>query len=54
MVERVEEELCEEVEAVNGFCYLGDGVDGSGGCGAAMAAGAGFGWVKFGECGELL
>ena len=48
------EELCEEVETVKGFCYLGDRVNASGGCEAAVTARARFGWVKFRECGELL
>ena len=48
------EELCEEVEKVRGFCYLGDRVNASGGCEAAVTARARIGWVKFKECGELL
>ena len=32
------EELCEEVETVRGFCYLGDGVNEGGGCEAAVTA----------------
>lgn len=48
------EELCNEVETVKGFCYLGDRVNASGGCEAAVTARARFGWVKFRECGELL
>ena len=53
LVEPVEE-LCEEVETVRGFCYLGDRVNASGGCEAAVTARARIGWVKFRECGELL
>ncbi|XP_068756631.1 uncharacterized protein [Montipora capricornis] len=53
LVEPVEE-LCEEIETVRGFCYLGDRVNASGGCEAAVIARAGIGWVKFRECGELL
>ena len=53
LVEPVEE-LCEEVETVRGFCYLGDRVNASGGCEAAMIAKARTGWVKFKECRELL
>ena len=45
-------ELCEEVESVRGFCYLGDRVNASGGC--VATAKARIGWVKFKECGELL
>ena len=32
------EELCEEMETVRGFCYLGDRVNASGGCKAAVTA----------------
>ena len=53
LVEPVEE-LCEEVETVRGFCYLGDRVNASGGCEAAVTAKARIGWVKFRECRELL
>ena len=52
LVEPVEE-LCEEVETVRGFCYLGDRMNASGGCKAAVTR-ARIGWVKFRECGELL
>ena len=48
------EELCEEVETLRGFCYLGDRVNASGGCKAAVTAGARIGWVKFKERRELL
>ena len=48
------EELCEEVETVRGFCYLGDRVNASVGCEAAVTARARIGWVKFRECRELL
>ena len=53
LVEPVEE-LCEEVETVRGFCYLGDRVNASSGCEAAVTARTIIGWVKFKECGELL
>ena len=48
------EEFCKEVETVKSFCYLGDRVNASGGCEAAVTARARIGWVKFKECGELL
>ena len=32
------EKLCDEVETVNGFCYLGDKLNSSSGCEAAVAA----------------
>ena len=44
------EKLCDEVETVNEFCYLGDRLNGSGGCEARVR----IGWVRFRECGELL
>ena len=39
---------------MRGFCYLGDRVNASGGCEAAITGRARIGWVKFKECGELL
>ena len=39
---------------MSGFCYLGDRVNASGGCEAAVTARARIGWVKFKECRELL
>ena len=48
------EELCEEVETVRGFCYLGDRMNASSGCEAAVTARVRIGWVKFKECRELL
>ena len=48
------EELGEEVETVKGFCYLGNRVNASGGCEAAVTARKRTGCVKFKECGELL
>ena len=46
--------LCDEVETVNGFCYLGDRLNASGGCEAAVTARIRIGWVRFRKCGELL
>ena len=48
------EELCEQVETVRDFCYLGGRENAGGGCEAAVTARARIGWVKFRECGELL
>ena len=53
LVEQVEE-LCEEAKTVRGFSYLGDRVNASGSCKAAVKARARIGWVNFKECGELL
>ena len=46
--------LCDEVETVKGFCYLGDRLNASGGCETAVTARVRIGWMKFRECGELL
>ena len=48
------EKLCDEVENVNGFCYLGDRLNAGGGCEAAVTARVRIGWMRFRECGELL
>ena len=46
--------LCDEVETVKGFCYLGDTLNASGGCEIAVTSRVRIGWMKFRECGELL
>ena len=46
------EKLCNEVEIVNGFCYLGDKLNASGGCEAIARVRIGF--VRFNECEEFL
>ena len=46
--------LCDGVETVNEFCYLGDKVITSGGCEAAVTARMRIGWIKFREFRELL
>ena len=46
------EKLCDEVETVNGFCYLGDRLNASGDCEAAVTTRVRT-WV-FRDCGELL
>ena len=48
------EKLYDEVEAVNGFCYLGNRLNSSGGCEAAVTARVRIGWARFRECGQLL
>ena len=45
---------CDEVETLKGFCYLGDRLNASGGCEAAVTARTRLGWKKFRECGEIL
>ena len=46
--------LCDEVETVSEFTYLGDRVSADGGCEAALTARTRCGLVMFRECGELL
>ena len=48
------EKLCDEVETVSEFTYLGDRVSASGGCEAAVTVRTRCGWVMFWEFGELL
>mgnify|MGYP001792919447 CR=1 FL=1 len=45
LVEPVKE-LCEVVETVRSYCYLGNRVNASGGCQAAVTARTRIGWVK--------
>ena len=49
-----EEKLCDEVEAVQEFAYLGDRVSAGGCCEAAVTVSTRCEWVKFRECSELL
>ena len=47
--------LCDDVETVNGFCYLGDRLNASVGCEAKFSARVSKNrLVIFKECGELL
>ena len=48
------EVLCDEVETVKEFCYLGDRLSASGGCETAVTSRVRIGWMKLRECGELL
>ena len=48
------EKLCDKVETVNGFCYLGDRLNASGGCEVALTTRVRIGWVRFRKCEELL
>ena len=48
------EKFCDEMETVNGFCYLGNRLKASSGCEAAVTARVKIGWVRFRECVELL
>ena len=42
------------MDTVNGFCYLGDRLNASGVCEAAVTARVTIDWVRFRKCGELL
>ena len=44
----------DDVETVNGFCYLGDKLNASGECETAVTSRTRLGWMKFRECGEFL
>ena len=46
--------LCNKVETMNKFCYLGDRLNSSGGCEVVVTARVRITWVRFRECGELL
>ena len=48
-----EDRLCDEVEIVGEFTYLGDSVNAGGGCEAAVTARTRCVWDKLRECGEL-
>ena len=48
------ENLCDGVETVNEFCYLGDKLKTSRVREAAVTARMRIGWIKFRECSELL
>ena len=49
-----EEKLCDEVETLREFTYLGDRVNAGGGCESAVTSRTRCWWVKFRECSELL
>ena len=46
--------MCDEMETVNGSCYLSDRLNASGGCEVAVTARIRVGWRKFRECCEIL
>ena len=52
--EKPVEVLCDEVETVKGFCYLGDRLNASGGYKTPVTSIARIGRMKFSECAELL
>ena len=46
--------MCDEVETVKGFCYLGNRLNVSGECEAAVTARTRLVWKKFKKCQEIL
>ena len=46
--------MCDEMETVERFCYLGNRLNASEGCKAAITARTRLRWKKFKECGEIL
>jgi len=46
--------LCDGVETMTEFSYLGDRLNATGGCEVAVPATTRIGWMNFRECGELL
>ena len=47
-----EEKLCDEVQTVLEFTYLGDRVSAGGGCEASVTARTRCGWIELRKCGE--
>ena len=43
--------MCDKVETVKGFCYLGNRLNANGGCEAAVTARIRLGWKEFREYG---
>ena len=49
-----DEKLCDGVETVSKFTYLGDRLNATGGCETAVTARSRIGWMKLWECNEIL
>ena len=49
-----DEKLCDGVETESKFTYLGDRLNATGGCEAAVTATSRIGWMKFREYSEIL
>ena len=45
--------MCDEMETVKRFCYLGNRLNVSAGCEATVTARTRVGWKKFRECGAM-
>ena len=48
-----DEKLCDGVETVSKFAYLGDRLNATGGCETAVTARSRIGGIKFSECSEI-
>ena len=46
--------LCNGVETLSKFSYLGDRLNATGGCETAITARTRIGWIKFWECSKIL
>ena len=46
--------MCDKVETLKRFCYLGDRLNANGGCEAVVSARTRVGWKKFRECSKIL
>ena len=49
-----DKKLCDGMETVSKFTYLGDRMNATGGCETAVTAISRIGWIKFRECSEIL
>ena len=49
-----DEKLCDGLETITKFTYLGDRLNTTGGCEIAVTARSRIGWIKFRECSEIL
>ena len=49
-----DEKLCDGVETVSKFTYLGERLNATGGCETVVTARSISGWMKFRECSEIL
>ena len=49
-----DEKLCDGVETVSKFTYLGDRLNATGGCETTVTARSRIGWMKFRECSKIL
>ena len=49
-----DEKLCDGVETVSKFAYLGDRLNATGECETAITATSKIGWIKCRECSEIL